>query len=237
MGSELLYLENPYSTECESKATFVEFTDLVVDRSMFHPTFDGQPNDKGEVVIEGRSYPINDSWWDGKWVHLMSFDTYPQDVVGKTVLQKIDWNIRYIHMRFRTALFILAGLAFRDLGSGSRLSQTYDDQAWIDVNIDELTEEMVKSLEAKANEIVAQKLSVTNRVLTKEEFQQNADLTAFSKGKVPDLENTRICEIPGLPPQPDMGTQVKNTGEVGKINIKTSLVKGKINKRLTITLS
>ncbi|MHB8396162.1 MAG: alanyl-tRNA editing protein [Thermoplasmataceae archaeon] len=237
MTTELLYLNNPYSTQCESKATFVEFTDLVVDRSMFVPSIDGQPNDKGEVVINGKKYPIIDTWWDGKWVHLMSHDTYPQDIVGQTVYQNIDWEIRHIHMRFRTALFILAGIAFRDYGAGTRINETYDDNAWIDVIADEITEEMVKTLESKANAFVAQKLDVTNRVLSKKEFEENPSLMAFSKGKVPDKENTRVCEIGDLPLQPDMGTQVKNTGEVGNIVIKTSLVKGKINKRLTITLS
>ncbi len=237
MATELVYLNDAYSTKCESKVAFVEFTDLVADRSVMVPSVDGQPNDRGKVTIDGKSFPIVDVWTDGTSVHLISLDTYPQDITGHSVSQSVDWGVRHLHMRFRTALFILAGLAYKHFGAGSRINQTYDDQAWIDINVDEMTEEMVKTLEEEANIYVSRKVAVSNRYLTKQEFTENSSLMAFSKGKVPDLDNTRICEIEGLPLQPDQGTQVKNTEEVGKISIKTSLVKGKISRRLTVTLS
>ncbi len=237
MPTDHIYLDDPYGKECDSKAVMVEFTDLTVDRSIFFPTGEGQPNDKGYVEIEGKKYIIVDTWKDGVWVHLMSLDTYPQDIAGKEVKQFIDWDIRYIHMRFRTAMYLLSALAYREFGATTRLNQTYDDQSWMDIYVDDLTEEMVNRLQELANGHVSEGLEVKNTYVSKDEYQANEQLMGITKGKIPDYEKIRLCGIGDLPAQPDMGTQVANTSEVGTINIKTSLVKGKLNKRITITLS
>ncbi|EQD36231.1 metal-dependent hydrolase [mine drainage metagenome] len=62
-------------------------------------------------------------------------------------------------------------------------------------------------------------------------------MMAFTKGKVPDFEKIKLVKIKGYPEFPDMGAQVRNTSEVGTINVKTTLVKGKINNRLSLSLS
>lgn len=237
MPTEHLYLEDSYGKQSESKAVMVEFTDLTVDKSIFFPTGEGQPNDRGYVEIEGKKYVIVDTWQDGVWVHLISLDTYPQDIAGKNVNQFIDWDVRYIHMRHRSALYLLAGLAYRDHKAVTRINQTYDDQSWMDIYVDDLTEEMVSKLVEDANQIVQQGQEIKNYYIERKEFEGNSQLMELSRGKVPDYERIRLCRIGDLPLQPDMGTQVRNTSEIGVINVKTSLVKGKISNRITITLS
>lgn len=237
MPTEHIYLDDQYGKECDSKAVMVEFTDLTVDRSIFYPTGEGQPNDRGYVEIGGKRFDIVDTWKDGLWVHLISLDTYPQDIEGSEVKQFVNWDVRYIHMRHRTALYLMSALAFRDYGATTRINQTYDDQSWMDIYTEELTEEMVNKLVENANTIAASKVPVKTSYISKDDFEKNEQLMQVSKGKVPDYENIRICTIGDLPPLPDMGTQVANTGEIGTINVKTSLVKGKLNKRITITLS
>jgi alanyl-tRNA synthetase/misacylated tRNA(Ala) deacylase len=237
MGTEFLYISDPYGKECESKAVMVEFTDLVVDRSIMYPTSEGQPNDRGWVEIDGKRYDIVDVWIDGVWIHLMSQDTYDQNIAGKVVFQHLDWDIRYVHMRFRSAMYLLSSLAYKNLNATTRINQTYDDNSWIDIYKDDLTEENVKELENEANEIVSKGVEISNIYMSRDEFQNNPQLMDILKNRVPDMEKIRMFKIEGLPMIPDMGTQVKNTSEIGKINLKTSLLKGKINKRITITLS
>ncbi|MCL4342579.1 MAG: alanyl-tRNA editing protein [Candidatus Thermoplasmatota archaeon] len=239
MPTELLYLDRPYETECISTVTQVEFTDLVVDRSIFFPTGFGQPNDRGKVIIDGKEFVIAEAWSDGLFVHLMSlYDPYPQDIAGKSVKQVIDWNIRHIHMRFRSAMFLVAGIAYEKLKCLTRMNETYDDQSWIDLLTDkDLSDELVKDIEAAANEKMASALPITSRYISKEEFARNGTLMFLNKNSIPDYEKIRVTEIPGLATQFDMGIQVKNTSEIGKITIKTTLVKGKINKRLIINLA
>ncbi len=238
MPTELLYLDQPYETKCESIVNRVEFTDLVVDKSLFYPTSFGQPNDRGEVIVDGKTFTIAEAWSDGLWVHLMSlYDPYPQDIAGKSVQQIVDWKVRLLHMRFRSAMFVVGGVAYTQLKCGSRMNQTYDDQSWIDILTEtDLTEEMVKSLEAGANQIVQAGIPIKNKYISKQEFAADPVLMYYSKNKIPDYDKIRVAEIEGLPTQFDMGTQVKNTSEIGKITIKTTLVKGKISKRLALNL-
>lgn len=237
MPTELLYLDNPYGKECESTCTMVEFTDLVVDRSIFYPTSFGQPNDRGMVTIDGKNFEIVDSWIDGLWVHLMSHDTYPQDIVGKKVIQKINWDLRYNRMRFRSAMFLISGIAYNEMKCTSRINQTYDDHSWVDLITDsDLTEDMVRNIEEKVNHMVSSKIPIKTRYITKQEFSSNAELMFLNKDQVPDYEKIRITDIEGLPMQFDMGTQVANTEEIGKVTIKTTQVKGKLSKRLVLNL-
>ncbi len=237
MPTERLYIYDQYAKEGSGTATKVEFTDLVVDKTIFVPTGDGQPNDRGDVMIDGKKYIIVDAWNDGESIHLMSLDTYPVDIIGKEVQQIIDWNVRYIHMRFRTALFIMQGIAFKDYGSAFRINETYDDSAWIDIYKDDLTEEVVNAILEKAREIVSSGIEVKSRFVSREEFSASEHLMKLVKGRVPDFDKIKLTQISDYPEFPDMGTQVKNTSEVGTINVKTTLVKGKLNNRLSISLT
>lgn len=236
MDTELLYLDDAYLKESDGTVKWFEFTDLVVDRTVFFPTGGGQPNDMGEVVIDGKTYPINDVWDDGTEVHIMSLDTYAADIKGKPVHQVINWDVRYGHMKFRTALKVITSLAYKLYGATNRINQTYEDNAWIDIEVKEITEEMVKTLEEETNKLLKSDMETETFYLSREEFERDKDLMAISKNEVPDFEKIRILKIGDLPLQHEMGVNVKKTGEVGTVKFKTSLVKGKLSKRLTVTL-
>ena len=59
---------------------------------------------------------------------------------------------------------------------------------------------------------------------------------AISRGIVPEHQQIRLVKIGNLPYQIDHGTHVKNTSEVGEVKFKTTLVKGKVSKRISISL-
>lgn len=236
MNTDFLFLKDQYEKEADSKVVWHEFTDLILDRSIFFPTGHGQPNDRGKVIIEGREYVVVDTWLDGDSIHLMSHDTFPDDVDGKSAHQILDWDIRYLHMRFRTALKILMGLSYSMFGATVRINQTYDDSAWMDLELDNITEDMVNQLFQKANEIVQRKLPVTFTQMPREQFMKEAEMMKICKSTVPDFESIRIMHLDGVPDQLEYGTNVNSTSEIGKINFKTNLVKGKISRRINITL-
>lgn len=236
METKLLYLDDHYRKEAEGKVLWHEFTDLVVDQTIFYPTSDGQPNDKGKVIIDGKEYVIVDTWLDGDSVHLMSHDTYPEDVNGKTAYQILDWDVRYLHMRFRSALKILMALAYRDLGATMRINQTYDDQAWFDLEYPSVTEEIIKDLIGKANAIVEKGLPINYSYIDRGAFLNDSEKMKICKGRVPDFEKIRIMHIEGLPDQMEFGTDVAKTSEIGRIEYKTTMVRGKTSNRVTITL-
>ncbi|GGM77901.1 alanyl-tRNA editing protein [Thermogymnomonas acidicola] len=232
--TKLLYLDDAYSTKCEGKVIFNEFTDLVVDQTVFFPTGHGQPNDRGKVVIDGKEYGIVDAWFDGTNVHLMSHDTFPDNIKGKPVYQEIDWDVRYGHMKFRTALRIVSAIAFRDLRATTRINQTYDTEAWIDIESDALDDSFVKALEAECNEIISKGLKTEYVWKSREEFIADQELMSQVRNRPPEGEKIRLVRIGDLPEQVEYGTVVRSTDELKSIRFKTSLVKGKLNKRLTL---
>ncbi len=236
MKTEDLFLKDSYLKECDSSAVNVEFTDLTVDKTIFFPTSYGQQNDKGNITIDGKTYGIVDVWTDGDYIHLISLDTYPQDLTGKIIHQELDWDVRYIHMRFRTALLIISDLAYKFYNAKSRIGQTYDDKAWIDLYIDDITQEIVDNITAEANKIVTHNIDVKAEYADSTVFPREKQMLSYSTGTLPDDDKLRVINITGLPLQADYGLYVKNTKEVGEIVTKTSLVKGKIDKRLTVTL-
>lgn len=236
METKQLYLEDQYKKEATGTAIWHEFTDLIIDETIFYPTSDGQPNDRGKVIIDGVEYIIVDTWSDGDNIHLMSHDTFPDDVDGKEVKQILDWDVRYIHMRFRTALRILSGLAHKLFGATMRINQTYDDQAWVDLELDEITQEQVEKLFAEANSVAQSGKEVTFSYMPREQFLNEEEMVKIAKGRVPDYDSIRIVHIEGVPDQMEFGTNVNNTSEIGQIEFKTNLVKGKISRRINITL-
>jgi alanyl-tRNA synthetase/misacylated tRNA(Ala) deacylase len=237
MDTKQLYLDNQYLKEADATALWFEFTDLILDQTIFYPTMDGQPNDKGKVIIDNKEYLIVDTWQDGSSIHLMSLDTFPPDTKGKKVHQVIDWDVRYLHMRFRTALKVLTALTYSMFKGTTRINQTYDTEAWFDIEVETLTQQDVESLIAEANKILKSGKDVTFSYIDREEFVKDSNLMKICKGKLPDGDKMRVMHIDGLPSQLEFGTNVANTKEVGTINYKTTLTKGILNKRVNITLS
>ena len=236
MGTKHSYLEDPYRKESSGTVTFVEFTDIIVDDSILFPVSYGQPNDKGAIYIDEKKFEIVDVWDDGEGIHLISHDTYPQDCKGKTIRQEVDWDIRYNHMKFRTAMRVIAGISYEKYGATHRLNQTYEDYAWIDLEFAEISEEIVREIEAESNKILASAIEPTYRVLSREQFLNDKGLMAITKSKVPDIPEIRTVKIGTLPEMMEMGTLVKNTSEAGTVVLKTNLIKGKVGTRLTVTM-
>ena len=93
---------------------------------------------------------------------------------------------------------------------------------------------MVNQLFQKANEIVQRKLPVTFTQIPREQFMKDAEMMKICKSTVPAFESIRLMHLDGVPDQLEYGTNVNSTSEVGKINFKTNLVKGKISRRKSI---
>ncbi len=167
----------------------------------------------------------------------MSHDTFPDDTKGKKVHQVLDWDVRYMHMRFRTALKVISGLTYSMFGATTRINQTYDDQAWFDLEKDEISNDDVVSLFQEVNKVLSADRETSFRYIPRDEFIKDADMMKICKGRVPDLQNIRIMDLEGVPSQLEFGTNVARTGEVGKVEYKTTLIKGKIGRRINITLS
>jgi misacylated tRNA(Ala) deacylase len=95
----------------------------------------------------------------------------------------------------------------------------------------------VDEIEAKINVEVAAARSIHVSFLPRAEADLHPDLIRTKINLLPPgITIVRIVEIEGLDVQADGGTHVANTQEVGPIRISNYKSKGRINKRLELTL-
>ncbi len=237
--TELLYTNDSYVKEFTATVTEVdpENKTVVLDRTAFYPGGGGQQPDSGELVIEGKIYPVTRARKEGNRVlHIIEGDERPP--VGAAVTGKINWERRYAAMRTHTAMHILCGVIWRDYGKSVTGGNMELLSGRMDFEFDELTREMIAEIESKINAEVQQGRAVQVKVFPREEAFQIPDLIRTKINLLPEgITEVRTVEIVGLDLQADGGTHVRNTSEVGTIKITKYQSKGGANKRLYIELS
>ena len=117
--TELLYLHDHYLKEFD--ATILEIPDsksVVLDRTALYPRGGGQPADRGVISLkDGTKNVVVDSSKEGERVIHVIAEPIPSDKVGERVHCSLDWPLRYLHMRYHTALHILSGVVFLKFGA------------------------------------------------------------------------------------------------------------------------
>lgn len=236
--TKLLYLEDSYLRSCP--ATVTEVTpegEIVLDRTIFYPTGGGQPHDTGKLSIDNTSWAVTAVKKRGADVlHMIDTNSEPPRTGGSVELQ-LDWDRRYRLMRTHTAMHVLCGVIFREFGALVTGGNMALDKARMDFELEDLDAARVARIGEMANEAIASGLPVSWRSVPREEAFQIPDLIRTRINLLPDfITEVRVVEIEGLDTQADGGTHVRNTAEVGGIEITGTRSKGRINKRLEIAL-
>ena len=234
--TEELFLEDSYLKEFESPIVKLSGREVVLARTAFYPGGGGQPADKGTLGIG----PINASVVDvrregGEVVHVL--DSAIPNTVEK-LKGGLDWERRYAHMRYHTALHALSGVIWRAFDANVTGGQMRADRARMDFSFPgEWTAEVVGEIERLANEALAEARPVKVYQLPREEALKNPDLIRTQVNLVPARVKTiRIVEIEGIDTQADGGTHVANTRETGEMEITGRKSKGRQNKRIEFVL-
>jgi len=237
--TEKLYLTDSYLKEFEAKVISLNESEGLVelDKTAFYPTGGGQPSDTGVIEFNGKSYSVSDVSKSGDRVFHKVSDTSGLSE-GATVKGRIDWDKRYQHMKYHTALHIIDGVVFKE-GNGSMTGgQIYDDRARADFDILGLDKDKVLKILEESQQVIDNALPVEVKFLTKEEAEKVPELARTEPGKelMKKLDTFRIIDIKGFDFQLDGGTHVKNTSELGRIELSKYENKGSHNKRIEITL-
>ncbi len=236
--TELLYLRDSYLKEFEATVVRVEGNKLYLDRTAFYPHGGGQPSDRGVVTVGMDRYEVQEVVKEGGDVaHILSGNV-DRLRIGDVVKGIIDWQLRYAHMRYHTALHIISGAAYRLYKEEAKItgSQIYSDRARMDMALEGLDREKIAEIIKLSNKVVEEGREVIYRFVTKEEAMQMSDLIRVKPELIPDLPVLRIVEIKDFDAQLDGGTHVRNTREVGRITVTKIENKGKRNRRIEIRL-
>jgi misacylated tRNA(Ala) deacylase len=231
-----LFLKDAYLTEFESPVVEISGREVVLDQTAFYPGGGGQPADKGALGVGPVKAAVVDVRREGGHVVHVLDKAIPDTV--RDLKGELDWERRYAHMRYHTALHALSGVIWRSFGAKVTGGQMRADRARMDFSFPgEWTADVVGEIEHLVNEALAEGRPVRVYELPREEALENPDLIRTQSNLVPErVKMVRIVEIEGTDAQADGGTHVANTEEVGEVEITAHKSKGRQNKRVEFVL-
>lgn len=235
--TELLFQTNSYLKEFQAKIVkiFPDENAVVLNRTAFYPVGGGQPSDTGTITKGHETFIVSKvKKQNGNVLHFIEGKLPEEDL---EIIGKIDWNRRYEFMRTHTALHILSAVVWRDYKAQVTGGNMESLKGRLDFEFENINAELVKEIEMKINDEVENARKIFVKFLPRKQADKVPDLIRTKINLLPkNLTEIRIVEIEGLDIQADGGTHVRNTEEVGKICIDEYKSKGRINKRIKISL-
>ena len=228
---ETLYMQDPYIQEFEATVESVKDDKyIVLDKTAFYPNAGGQPFDTGVLIKDYEAYPVI---FVGKFGDVISHEIGKLGLkVGDKIKGKINWQRRYLFMRYHTAAHILSTVIHNETGGAITGNQIAEDKTRIDFDLEQFDREKLKGYEEKANHIIALNLPVTLRFLPRDEAMKIPSVVKLAKGLPESIKVIRIVDIQGFDQQACGGCHIKNTSEIKGIEIVKAENKGKNNRRV-----
>ncbi|WP_237151595.1 alanyl-tRNA editing protein [Oryzibacter oryziterrae] len=234
--TELLYRDDAYLRTAEATVTsLTEEGGIVLDRSIFYPNGGGQPGDIGSletaagerIAIVGTRYTA-----DRSAIALTPATGAALPAPGDIVVQHLDWETRYKHMRMHTAMHLLSVVLPYPVTGG----QVGAEESRLDFDLPEgESVDRIKATEALMA-LVNGDHSVITEWITDDELAANPGLVKTMKVKPPvGSGRVRLVRIgTDVDLQPCGGTHVSTTAEIGEVHISKLENKGKINRRVRL---
>ena len=238
--TELLFQKDSYLQEFPARVKKVdpENQAIILDRTAFYPGGGGQPTDSGLIKYGDFSIPIKRARKAGPDILHIVEDGFDLPETEQDVNGQLDWEHRYMLMRTHTAMHILCGVIFRDYGASVTGGSMEPMAGRMDFEFETMHKDLVQEIEAAINVEVENARPLRVEILPREEAFQIPDLIRTKINLLPEgIQEVRVFEIEGLDLQADGGTHVRNTSEVGQIEIVNYKSKGKINKRIYVRLA
>ncbi|MDJ0822333.1 MAG: alanyl-tRNA editing protein [Paracoccaceae bacterium] len=236
--TEALYRDDPYLREAAGVVTgHTEEGGVILDHSLFYPTGGGQPGDSGVLEWDGHRLPIATTVkGEGGACVLVPAEPARLPPKGTQVVQVLDWERRYKHMRVHTALHLLSvviplPVTGGSIGPGSGRLDFAMPQPPSDRD----------AIEQALNALVDRDLEVREEWITEAELDANPGLVKTMSVKPPrGAGQVRLVRIgqgaEQIDLQPCGGTHVARTGEIGRLRLGKIENKGKQNRRVNIAL-
>lgn len=247
MTTRMLYmdggLERCYERTFSARVLEAKPDHVILDQTLFYPLGGGQEWDTGVLrTSDGREARVTEVTRRGPVKHVLGAGHVLQ--AGDEVAGAIDWDRRYAHMRMHTAQHLVSGLAYEMFGRGGTPPRTvgnqiHADRSRIDFNPVNFTNEMLRDLEAAANDAVQAAYIVGTGTMTRDAINAELPPERTSMDRLPasvtDLRVIRIGKDVDL--CPCAGTHVQNTREIGELRILARTSKGSGTQRIEYELS
>ena len=235
----LLFRADPYLQDAPARVVgHTAEGAILIDRSIFYPTGGGQPGDSGWIVWAGGRVPIATAIKaEGGLIGLVPAEPLPLPETGADLRQVLDWGRRYRHMRMHTALHLLSVVIPLPVSGG----QIGSERSRLDFDMPDPPED-VEAIEAALNALVDRDLPVREDWISEAELAANTDLVKTMSVRPPSGQGrVRLIRIGTGADQVDLqpcgGTHVARTGEVGRVELGKIEKKGRLNRRVSLTLA
>ena len=228
----MLFIEDSYLKDFDATILNIDSNEIILDRTAFYAKSGGQPGDIGKITLNGKEINIIDTMYDNKQNILHVCENSNDLKIDEKIKGKINWEIRYKHMRMHTALHLLCSLIPYDVTGG----QISYEKSRLDFNADDKIEK--EEIENKINQLVKDDHEISYQWITLEELDNQPDLVRTMSVKPPRTNNKiRLVKIGSIDLQPCGGTHVRRTKEIGSIRIGKIENKGKMNRRVNLSIS
>ena len=228
----MLFIEDSYLKDFDATILNIDSNKIILDRTAFYAKSGGQPGDIGKITLNGKEINIIDTVYDNKQNILHVCENSNDLKIDEKIKGKINWEIRYKHMRMHTALHLLCSLIPYDVTGG----QISYEKSRLDFNADDKIEK--EEIENKINQLVKDDHEISYQWITLEELDNQPDLVRTMSVKPPRTNNEiRLVKIGNVDLQPCGGTHVRRTKEIGSIRIGKIENKGKMNRRVNLSIS
>ncbi len=235
----LLFRDDAYLQEAVAQVTGQTPEGAVlVDASVFYPTGGGQPGDSGWLIWEGGRIPVATAVKTPEGgVALVPAEPVTLPPAGAEVRQVLDWERRYRHMRIHTALHLLSVVIPLPVTGG----QIGAGRGRLDFDMPDPPGDLTE-LNDRLNALVGRDLAVSEDWITDEELVANPGLVKTLSVRPPMGQGrVRLVGIGSGTGQVDLqpcgGTHVARTAEIGRVSIDKVEKKGRMNRRVSISLS
>ena len=234
--TDLLYNFNSYIKKFEATVISSNNNEIILDQTAFYPGGGGQPCDTGIISVNELLIDIDKVFRrDNFIIHNAKSGNTPS--TGTKIKGFINWERRYQLMRTHTAAHILCGVIFRDYGAPVTGGNMQPLSARMDFELNHISTDFIRNLEFLINKEVEDSLEIQIGSLNRPQALKIPSLIRTKVNLIPaEVTEIRTINIVGLDLQADGGTHVNNTNEVGRIKIVGHESKGKINKRIRISL-
>ena len=226
-----IFRDDPYKKECEAK--ILDFGDnwIILDQTVFYAEGGGQLGDTGLIKAGQKEIQIENTIKENDLIKHI-FNSKFDFEIGDNVTCIIDWDRRYKLMKMHTSLHLLCSSVNAKVTGGS----VGDGKGRLDFNLDFKPNK--EELKDNLNDLIQGNHDITISWISAQELDKNPNLVKTMSVLPPRTNGSiRMVRIgDNIDYQPCGGTHVKNTSEIGLVEINKVENKGKLNKRVAISL-
>ncbi len=235
MKTELLFRDDAYLTTATAAVTAADERGIRLDRTVFYANSGGQPGDIGHLLLEdGGRIEIVDTV-KGETLEDILHKPAPDSALpplGAKLAGTIDWPRRHRLMRMHTCLHLISAIVKGEISG----AQVGDGKGRVDFNMPDRSIDK-SELEDALNRVIAAGHACRPFWISDEEMLARPELVRTMTVRPPmGYGRVRLLEIVGVDLQPCGGTHVKNTAEIGPVEIVKIESKGKANRRVNVAL-